>query len=406
MKKNKLIIISDLYPFDIGDNFLHTEVIFLASKFKEIIIVPRLKGSVLREIPNNVIVDLRLIQIGNFDIFKILMSNFVFISKFKQLIIALKRINYSYIFNTIRTFYSYCIFGEIYAKRLQSLNGPEVVFYSYWLKEAAYSFSLFESKSDYKFISRAHGSDIYDINYGLPFRTEIFKTLNKCFFISKNGYDYAVNRLKVDINNLEISRLGIEKLYQSKIKIERNHLVTISCSNCIAIKRVELICELIRNFCAKHDEIKILHFHIGGGGDLFSELKEKFTTKLTNCGISFLGNMSNQEVQKFYSEVNGDLFLNLSLSEGVPVSMMEALAYGMPIFATNVGGVKEIVNNKTGILVEKDATLHGLLHDFEECIENLDTFNKDQIIEFWSENYNFEINYGEFANKLVKLEHC
>lgn len=41
----------------------------------------------------------------------------------------------------------------------------------------------------------------------------------------------------------------------------------------------------------------------------------------------------------------------MSLSEGIPVSIMEAISFGIPIIATNVGGNAEIVNDETGVLI-------------------------------------------------------
>jgi len=49
--------------------------------------------------------------------------------------------------------------------------------------------------------------------------------------------------------------------------------------------------------------------------------------------------------------------MNLSETEGIPVSIMEAQSAGVPILATNLGGTSEIVNNENGFLVEKDFNL-------------------------------------------------
>ena len=38
-----------------------------------------------------------------------------------------------------------------------------------------------------------------------------------------------------------------------------------------------------------------------------------------------------------------DIFINLSASEGIPVSIMDAISFGIPCIATNVGGTGEIV---------------------------------------------------------------
>ena len=68
----------------------------------------------------------------------------------------------------------------------------------------------------------------------------------------------------------------------------------------------------------------------------------------------------------FYSQIKStlgnylhiDLFINTSSSEGVPVSIMEALSVGIPIIATDVGGTKEIVT-KTTARIASETRIEG-----------------------------------------------
>ncbi|NJK95527.1 MAG: glycosyltransferase [Bacteroidales bacterium] len=48
------------------------------------------------------------------------------------------------------------------------------------------------------------------------------------------------------------------------------------------------------------------------------------------------------------------MFLNTSLSEGVPVSVMEALSFGLPVIATDVGGTGELINDEVGMLINPE----------------------------------------------------
>ena len=66
---------------------------------------------------------------------------------------------------------------------------------------------------------------------------------------------------------------------------------------------------------------------------------------------TFMGYVPNVEIMQFMEESNVDVFINLSTSEGVPVSIMEAQSYGIPVIATNVGGTGEIIDKDNGILL-------------------------------------------------------
>ena len=73
----------------------------------------------------------------------------------------------------------------------------------------------------------------------------------------------------------------------------------------------------------------------------------------------FKGNVDNAEILKYYRENSIDCFALLSEHEGAPVSIMEAESAGIPIVATDVGGVRELVDGNGFLLSsnpsEKDA---------------------------------------------------
>ena len=103
---------------------------------------------------------------------------------------------------------------------------------------------------------------------------------------------------------------------------------------------------------------------IAGEGPLLGELQELARElKIENC-VSFTGFISQEELRKiFYAS---HIFLHPSETgrdgnqEGVPNSMLEAMASGLPVFATQHGGIPEAIEHGTsGVLVpERD---HGAL---------------------------------------------
>ena len=73
-----------------------------------------------------------------------------------------------------------------------------------------------------------------------------------------------------------------------------------------------------------------------------------------------------------------DALINVSESEGLPFSMMEAISFGIPVIGTNVGGVKEIINNDTGILLEKDFEIKSLSSLIDNLRENQITSSENR----------------------------
>ena len=67
--------------------------------------------------------------------------------------------------------------------------------------------------------------------------------------------------------------------------------------------------------------------------------------------VYFMGNLPNAGAcNKFV-----DLFMLPSDYEGLPIVIIEALACGKPVVASNVGGVSELLNGKNGFAVQNDA---------------------------------------------------
>ena len=94
-------------------------------------------------------------------------------------------------------------------------------------------------------------------------------------------------------------------------------------------------------------EFPAIQFLIAGDGPLKSELKFCADNLGLKESVFFTGFCSN--IQQLYLLM--DIFLLTSSVEGTPMAMMEAMAMGVPVVATNVGGVSKILHqNQSGIL--------------------------------------------------------
>lgn len=178
----------------------------------------------------------------------------------------------------------------------------------------------------------------------------------------------------------------------------------ISCSGVTPVKRLHLIIETLKNW----DENTAVEWTHIGGGSLFQDIKEK-SEKLMKINpkvsVKLLGWKNNKDVQKYYSENPVDLFINVSEAEGLPVSIMEAMSYGIPCIATNVGGTSEIVNEQTGSLLAKGCTNADILRkikDYSELSLSEKAKYRDAAFEIWKSDFDAQKTMTEFFKEFAE----
>lgn len=171
---------------------------------------------------------------------------------------------------------------------------------------------------------------------------------------TKDMYLQGVKKLYPHLreDNIQVAYLGSIQRYPNRLSVasEDGILRIVSCSSAVSVKRIDHIIQALA-LC----EQPVHWTHIGGGPLLESlkKLAQDTIGERANIAFQFLGGVSNQQVQEYYVTHPVDLFVNVSESEGLPVSIMEAMSYGIPVVATDVGGTGEIVTEQTGILLDK-----------------------------------------------------
>jgi glycosyltransferase involved in cell wall biosynthesis len=114
------------------------------------------------------------------------------------------------------------------------------------------------------------------------------------------------------------------------------------------------------------------------------------------------GQVDNREILAFYDENHVDALLSLSSSEGLPVSMMEAQSYGIPIVALGVGGVPEIVREGTGVLLPPEAGPSEAAAGLRAALEP-GRFESDEVRSLFRERFDASANYARFVDALVAI---
>ena len=118
-----------------------------------------------------------------------------------------------------------------------------------------------------------------------------------------------------------------------------------------------------------------------------------------NVEVDLKGQVAHQDVLAWFKENPADVFINVSSSEGLPVSIMEAFSYGIPAIATAVGGMPEIVAGDCGLLLEpnfKPEELGAILEEWD--VSN--TERRGAALDKQRTEYSSVRNQKAFANQI------
>lgn len=236
------------------------------------------------------------------------------------------------------------------------------------------------------------------------FHEFILSQVNKVYFISKkvlDGYLRSMSDIKLHerfVDKISTIYLGSLKRAEYKPAHSTNNkgITLLSCSRIDANKRLDRIISVL----SKWDGFHIKWIHIGTGA-LEKEMRHyasEVSKSNPNVEIVFTGRLNNSGVIEFYTKHSVDLFVNVSRSEGLPISIMEAMSFGIPTVATDVGGTSEIVNSQNGFLMHSDFSdddFMNILYTFYNLSTSDKQLLKDNAYKTWSENFNAEKNAKE-----------
>ncbi len=222
-----------------------------------------------------------------------------------------------------------------------------------------------------------HGSDIFVLA-----RKPVLKSMIK-FILKRSDYVFVVsdslkegvmklgiegieNKLSVTYNAVDVERFRPDQksTFKEELKIDPQKPVILFVGNLVWQKGVEYLIRA-KEFLSEEAEIVIV-----GNGPLFEELKGIVEFEKMK-GIKFTG--ARSDIENIMPAA--DVFVLPSLSEGRPTVLLEAMASGKPVVATNVGGIPEIVNKEIGILVNPEDPV-GLAEAINKILQDKDLKEK------------------------------
>lgn len=409
-----LFLIDRKFPFKKGEAFLENELEYLSTEFDQVLIFPidtSKSDQQTRSVNFNNVTSFKLNRLGTK--YKKITDTFFGLKYFPQNYKNRGKSSFQALELSAVKYIVDDRVGKI-RKILDNMTfnkNDEIYIYSYWLYTTAYiatEVKNYFSERDLKsiVISRAHRFDIYEEtrwNGIVPFQQEMVEKLDQVFSISENGKEYLQGKYPHISNKIKTSRLGTIDRGISNRDTTSNIFHILSVSWIEDRKRLDLIIKSLSNIDLKGK--KLLWTHIGSG-KMEQKIKKLANKFLKVEEFEFLGVKPNLEVYNYYINNSIDLFINVSSSEGIPVSIMEAISFGVPVVATDVGGTSEIITDgANGYLLDKDFQLE----DFREKVTYLAGLNDKEVEAYrnkarqlWEEKYQSKQNYEEFVESIKK----
>lgn len=416
MNNKTLYLIASSYPYGFGEPFLEKELPHLSKRFDKIYIIATESGidrstpryampenceSLLIEVETNILEKIT-------GIFKSLCNRHFYRSLF-SMIFVFRLIPQK---SRLKSVLMYFVKSEKFNIRLKRLieetaGKSKVYLYTYWWSEFTYGISVLKSKNpDFVTATRAHGWDCYFERHKdryLPLRIATIKNLDRVYAISEHGKRYLTDKFGEEYaHKIDVSYLGTSpSAYVDTHKTE-NQLNIISIAFISPVKRVDKLIDAL----SKIENLSISWTHIGGGPDYESVVKyaQSKLDPRTNIRYEFKGNLNAADIHHLLMTGDFHCLVNTSDSEGLPVSMMEAMSYGIPAIGPVVGGIPEIITHgQNGLLflpLDSIDNVVSVITEFSSLSDVLYQHFRNAAYERFNNQFNAGKNHFAFAESL------
>lgn len=182
------------------------------------------------------------------------------------------------------------------------------------------------------------------------------------------------------------------KIYTERVKLVPNFISG-------EIKNIEVYNEEIKKVCyvgrivkdkgiyellSAAKKLSDINFLIVGPED------EKINEELLSDNVTMVGPKSNSEVMKILRD--SDIYILPSYTEGFPLGVLEAMSCGLPIIATDVGSISDMIEDKGGILISPKS-----VSDIIEAIRHM----REKQVRTDMGKFNFEKVKNEYVIDVV-----
>jgi glycosyltransferase involved in cell wall biosynthesis len=232
----------------------------------------------------------------------------------------------------------------IHAEQISVIHAHEFAMNSYG--------SILSAIAGVPVITTVHGKNYYHEKWRRRFAYRLIARWSRMVAVSEDIRNFLITQVGIKQDHVLTIRNGIDvKAYAGRFgedraqTKERREYVIGSVGSLYPVKGHTY---LLKAFAIVHKTQPDVICKIAGRGHLLAQLQAEVADLGIANQVEFLG--LRDDIPQFLQGI--DVFVLPSLSEGLPLSILEAMAAGKPVIATNVGGVSEVVQDRrTGFIV-------------------------------------------------------
>jgi len=204
---------------------------------------------------------------------------------------------------------------------------------------------------------------------------------------------YAKDVIPTGINLNLFTREYDKYLIRRKYNIKKGEILFGSTGRIVWQKGFDQLISLLVKYTFSEKQIRIL---IAGDGSLRNKYMEQVRTQNLEEKVTFIGNLNN--IPEFLASL--DFYIQPSVTEGFPLSVLEAMASGLPVICSDAGGMKDMIQNGENGILYKSNDLNSLY----KGISYLLSMSEDELFELGKNAKKTVQNNFSIQNSALKYE--
>lgn len=204
----------------------------------------------------------------------------------------------------------------------------------------------------------------------------LIRKADRIIVLSEGAKTFLVNDKKIDQNKICIIRNGLfEASFESNgsntnlDRIPKETLVLGYIGSFFDWQGVNFIIDNIEEILEKHDNVYLL---MVGNGPEYSYVRNQINKSKYEDRILLIDYVSHNEIVSFYKII--DIFLmprlkTLATETAIPLKLIEVMQLGIPIVASNVVGLTELLSKDNSVIIEPESK-EGFIRSIEMLLSN------------------------------------